>query len=310
MNVTHLTGLEGTNPLGFLAALGVQVAFASEPEQPRLWWSDDVVPHAIVDEDFTIARTARQAMKVFRQWKDSPAINPRRPDGSAMPKGDELKLTPDDMRVYLSLAEQGDSASTFVTALVAEGSLDRKGDVAKPSDFYFTAGQQKFLDTVRKVLEKTSRDEVLNGLEGPWRYESELPSLGWDVSDDRLYALRANNPSPEKKLTNPGPEALAVLGLSACPVFGRQSRTLTQGCSGSWKNGTFSWPLWRKPASPQGVKSLLAHAYSHDSMATDRGSWFLSWGVFRVLQSSIHRSGQGGYGTFSPPEVEWQSNRN
>ena len=30
MNETHLTGLEGTNPLGFLAALGVQVAFASE----------------------------------------------------------------------------------------------------------------------------------------------------------------------------------------------------------------------------------------------------------------------------------------
>ena len=41
---THLPGLEGTNPLGFLAALGVQVAFANEDEQPRLWWSDDVTP--------------------------------------------------------------------------------------------------------------------------------------------------------------------------------------------------------------------------------------------------------------------------
>ena len=27
MKGTHLPGLEGTNPLGFLAALGVQVAF-------------------------------------------------------------------------------------------------------------------------------------------------------------------------------------------------------------------------------------------------------------------------------------------
>ena len=309
MSGVHLTGLEGTNPLGFLAALGVQVAFVSEPEQPRLWWSDDVVPHAVVDGDFSVDRIACQAMKVFARWKESSAVNPRRPDGCPMPKGDELKLTRDDTRVYLSIAEQCDSAGALATALVAEGSLDRKGDVAKPSDFYFTAGQQKLLDTVRKVLEETTRDDVLNGLEGPWRYESELPSLGWDVSDDRLYALRANNPSPEKKLTNPGPEALAVLGLSACPVFGRQNRTLTQGCSGSWKNGTYSWPLWRKPASPYGVKSLLAHAYSPDSMTTDRGSWFRSWGVFRVLQSSVHRSDQGGYGTFSPPEVEWQSQR-
>ena len=52
MNQTHLTGLEGTNPLGFLAALGVQVAFASEGKQPRLWWSDDIIPHAVVDEEF------------------------------------------------------------------------------------------------------------------------------------------------------------------------------------------------------------------------------------------------------------------
>ena len=304
MNGVHLTGLEGTNPLGFLAALGVQVAFASESEQPRLWWSEDIVPHAIVDGEFSIGRIADQSMKVFEQWKDSPAVSPRRPDGSAMPKGDELKLKSDDIRIYLSLANRY-VGTDLIAALVAEGSLDNQG-VAKPTDLYFTAGQQKFLDTVRKTLEKTSLDDTVNGLEGPWVYNSKLPSLGWDISDDRVYALRANNPSPEKKLTNPGPETLAVLGLSLHPVFGSQGRTLTQGCSGSWKNGTYSWPLWHKPASPHAVKSLLAHAYSHDSTIADRSEWFRSWGVFRILQSSIHRSSQGGYGTFRPPNVVWQ----
>lgn len=314
MNEVHLKGLEGTNPLGFLAALGVQVAFASDPEQPCLWWSDDVIPHAVVDGEFSVERIADQAMEVFGRWKDSPAVNPKRHDGSTMPKGDELKLTPDDTRTYLSLAERDDSGSALVAALVAEGSLDNNG-AAKPSDLYFTAGQQKFLDTVRRVLGGVSLDDVLTGLQGPWSYQSQLPSLGWDVIDDRVYALRANNPSPEKKLTNPGPEALAVLGLSTYPVFarrgpgrGRQAsyRTLTQGCSESWKNGTYSWPLWHKPASPHAVKSLLAHAYSHDSTIADRSEWFRSWGVFRILQSSIHRSSQGGYGTFRPPNVVWQ----
>ena len=202
MSGTHLAGLEGTNPLGFLAALGVQVAFANEGEQPRLWWSDDIAPHAIVDEEFVIERIADRALDALAYWKDSLAANPKREDGSTMPKGDELKLLPEDIRAYLSQAARGDWSGGLATALVAEGSLDNQG-VAKPSDFYFTAGQQKFLDTARKVLGAAVREDIVTGLSGPWRYESELPSLGWDVADDRVYALRASNPSPEKKLTNP-----------------------------------------------------------------------------------------------------------
>lgn len=304
MNQTCLTGLEGTNPLGFLAALGVQVAFASEGEQPRLWWSDDIIPHAVVDEEFDLERIADQCIKVFALWRDSPAIAPKRPDGSDMPKGDELKLKPDDIRTYLQLIDQCDLAEGLRTALVAEGSLDNQG-VAKPSDLYFTAGQQKFLATARQILDGVSQCDLLSGLEGPWNYESVLPSLGWDVVDDRIYALRASNPSPEKKFTNPGPEALAILGLSLHPVYGSRDRTLTQGCFGLWKAGSYSWPLWSKPASPLVVKSLLAHAYV--PAVSDRDRWFRSWGIFRILRSPIRRSGQGGYGTFGPPEVAWQS---
>ena len=308
MNETRLTGLEGTNPLGFLAALGVQVAFAGEDEQPRLWWSEDLTPRAVVDEGFTVERIVDQALSFLVRWEESPAVNPRRPDGSAMPKGNELKLGPSDIRDYLrlSLADHGDddSSGALMSALVAEGSLDKQG-VAKPSDLYFVAGQQKFLDTTRKILRGTTREDIISGLVGPWNYTSELPSLGWDVVDDRVYALRANNPGPEKKLTNPGPEALAVLGLSLHPVFAGRERTLTQGCSGSWKAGHYSWPLWRRPATLHAVRSLLAHAHDHPT-ATDRRIWFRAWGVDRILRSPIHRSGQGGYGTFGPPEVAWQ----
>ena len=303
MNRTRLTGLEGTNPLGFLAALGVQVAFASEAKQPRLWWSDDIIPHAVVDKEFGIEPMVDQCIKAFSIWKDSHAINPKLPDGMPIPKGDELKLTPEDLRTYISLSDQSDSGDSLITALVAEGSLDNQG-VAKPSDLYFTAGQQKFLASARQILDGVSREDLLSCLEGPWNYDSELPSLGWDVVDDRVYALRACDPSPEAKFTNPGSEALALLGLSRHPVFGSGNRTLTQGCSGSWKAGSYSWPLWRKPASPHVVKSLLAHGY--DPGASDRDRWFRSWGIFRILRSPVRRSDQGGYGTFGPPEVAWQ----
>ena len=304
MNGVHLASLDGTNPLGFLAALGVQVAFASQSEQPRLWWSDDVTPHAVVDQAFTTDRIADQALRVFDEWIDSAATNPRHADGSALLRGDELKLTSDGIRTYLSQVWAGDSSAALATALVAEGSLDKQG-VSKPSDLYFTAGQQKFLGMVRQILGNASREHVLAGLDSPWRYESELPSLMWDVSDDRVYALASDDPAKERKLTNPGPEALAILGLSLHPVFAGRDRTLTQRCSGNWRAGFYSWPLWYKPASPFSVKSLLAHAY-HQPAAGVRHRWFRAWGIFRILQSPIHRSGQGGYGTFGPPEVIWE----
>ena len=293
-----LEGLEGTNPLGFFAALGIQVAFASESEQPRLWWSDDVTPRAVVDVDFSIDRIVDQALEVFVQWKDSPVMIPK------MEKGDELKLSSADLRTYLGQARNSDSVGILATALVAEGSLDNQG-VSKPTDLYFTAGQQKFLKMARDILERASREDLLTGLEGPWKYESNLPSLMWDITDDRDYALSAKNPSTDKKLTNPGPEALAVLGLSLHPVFAGRDRTLTQGCSGSWKAGYYSWPVWSKPASLNAVRSLLAHAC--EPTLASRYRWFRSWGVEKVFRSPIRRSNQGGYGTFGPPEVIWQA---
>lgn len=301
MKDTHLTGLEGTNPLGFLAALGVQVAFATKPTQPKLWWSDDVIPHAVTDH--TVDCIVEQVLDVLPVWKKSPAVNPTLPDGSPMPKGDELKISSDNIRRYLDQARLHQGVGDLGLSLVAEGSVDRQG-AAKPSDLYFTAGQQKFLASIRLIMSKVSDADVRTGLLGPWTYSSELPSLGWDVADDRTYALSSCNPSSEKKLTNPGPEALAVLGLSTHNVFARIGRTVTLGCSGTWKNGKYTWPIWNKPASPYSVKSLLAHAHTDGG---NRQGWFASWGIRAILRSTIRRSVQGGYGTFSPPEVVWQA---
>ena len=312
MNATHLTGLDGNNPIGFFAALGVQVAFASEAEQPSLWWSDDITPHAVVDGDFTINRIADQAIKISRQWAGSAFMRPRRPDGTDMPKGNELKLTPEDLRTYLGQTLANEPGSYLITALVAEGSLDGNG-LAKPTDLNFTSGTQFFLTIAREILGQASREDVLEGLAGPWRYSNKkISSLKWDISDDRQYALRAKKPN-DKKPTNPGPEALAVLGLSLHPVFARQGRTLTQGCSGSWGKGYYSWPLWRKPARPYAVKSLLAHAYhpesadpKHSRTAEDRKRWFRSWGVSTILKVAIERPRPSLYGQFRPPKVVWR----
>ena len=304
MKGTKLSGLDGTNPLGFLAALGVQVVFAEEYEQPELWWSDDITPRAVISQDFPIERVAERAVYAFEYWKNSSALNIQDVDGKNDPSLDDLKLKPAAIREYLSSGTSNDCSEELASALLAEGSLDNKG-AAKPSNLYFTAGQQEFLQIARKILDAATLEEVTTSLKGPWKYESSSPSLGWDVTDDREYALRASNPSNDTKLTNPGAEALALLGLTRYPSFAGRDSTLSQGCSGSWKKGSFSWPIWCQPATPYAVKSLVANAYDHPQ-PTKRTSLYGGWGVVKILKSPIRRTDQGGYGTFGPPEIVWE----
>ncbi len=308
MSGTKLAGLEGNNPLGFLAALGVQELFRHSENPPRLWWTDDAVSCAVVDIE--LDTIVERAMRVLPMWSAHRSLNPaidKKADSNA-------KFAPADIRRYLQVTQDGQPGSSLATALVAEGSLDNNKR-AKPSDLYFTAGQQKFLKMAREILRNVSPGEIQQGLTNPWLYNSKLPSLMWDVVDDRIYALAAFDPAGEKKLSNPGPEALAILGLSRHPVFGdeyrtsgrgKQGRTLTQGCSGSWKNGHYSWPLWSKPAGHRTVQSILALASgTTNKVLQARGVWYRSWGITQVMKSAIRRSDQGGYGTFGPPEMIW-----
>jgi len=315
MTGTHLSGLEGTNPLAFLAALGVQVLFEHEPEQPRLWWSDDVVPHAVIDSEYTVDRVADQAMEVFPRWLESPALNPDlKPKDNVKFKpedirkyNEDVKFRPEDIRKYLVTARQRDPGDTLAAALVAEGSLDNQGK-AKPSDLHFTSANQRFLKMSREILDAVAvnRDEIVQGLNGPWKYQSKLPSLMWDVIDDRIYALSSSDPAATKKLTNPGPESLAIFGLSYHPVFAGTKRTLTLGCSGGWKTGgSYTWPLWARPAGQGAVRSLLAQATAAGPVSSRQTGWYRSWSLSKVLRSNIRRTDQGGFGNFAPPETVW-----
>lgn len=304
---TDLSGLEGTNPLAFLAALGVQVLYDFEERAPKLWWTRDVIPHAVVDPEFDIGHIVEQALGMFPKWLESPALNP----GFGTKADSTAKFAPGDLQSYVKRTRPRQPGNSLAAALVAEGSLDGAGKAAKPSDLYFAAGQLRFLQIVRTILAKVDGEALEEALVGPWTYKSSLSSLGWDVTDDRIYAIAPANPAKEKKRTNSGAEALAVLGLSRHPVFagrdrGGRDRTLTAGCSGSWRRGgTYTWPLWGRPATPNAVRSLLAHATGGEREIGRRSVWYHGWGVFQVMQSVIWRSDQGGYGTFRPPQSIW-----
>ncbi len=300
-DVTLLRGLPGDNPLGFLAALGAQVALAEQGHDLRLHWTDDPIPRPVLSPACGLDKVARAVRAVAAAWLDGPAlneaINPR------------LKLEPEEIRDYLHRGRDAGSAGSLAACLLAENSLDNSRK-AKPSDLYFTAGQQKFVAMARAILGEVTEAEIVDDMTKPWSYRSERESLMWDTVDDRLHALSHADPtkSQNPKLTNPGAEALAILGLSRYPCFASPQGTLTQGCSGGWKRGWFVWPLWTAPATGRAVRSLLAQVGvpAETGAARRRTEWYRSWGLSRVMQSQIRRSDQGGYGTFGPPRVVWQ----
>lgn len=301
---TKLPGLPGDNPLGFLAALGAQAALSVNGAGHRLSWTNEPIPRAVITPAVTYEAIADAAKAVADDWLAGSAL-----DREIDPK---LKLKPPEIREYLEQGRMAGTIGVLASCLLAEDSLDDNRN-AKPTDFYFTAGNQEFVTIARTILGETRIDHIIDDLSGPWQYalhEQPLRSktLMWDSTDDRQHAYSAADPTnstANPKLTNPGAEALAVIGLSCYPCFAAD-RTLTQGCSGTWKSGSFTWPLWTVAATKRTVRSLLAQVTEPSGDDARRGDWYRAWGIGSVLQAQVHRSSQGGYGTFGPARVIWQ----
>ena len=280
-----LRGLDGTNPLGVLAALGVQAAFFGDDDPPNLWWSDDYTPCAIVDAG--VEEIANRAMARFAESARGAALSP---DMSAKGASALKFQTREAARRYLESARNaGDWDAALASALVCEGPLSGKGD-SKQTDFYFMAGPQQFLSIARKILSQVTERHVVENLMFPWKYRDsgKGASFSWDAAyEAEALSVRERG----GRYTNLGAEALALMGLSFHPVFGRR-RPATAGC-GSDRNGRFfDWVLWNRPASPDVTRFLSNMDYGDKRLAS-------RFGVFRLLRSRIRISDYG-YGAFSP----------
>lgn len=303
----ELPALDGTNPLGFLAALGVLDVLHRAGREPTVRWSADLVPtpvlRGVTGEDELVELIDADRAR----WADSVVL--RGPSGTPL---DDLKPPPGVPRdwagdVVGTLGESRADADLFC-ALLAEGAVDGKGN-GKPTHLHFTAGQQKFLVMVRELAGRVDAERIREAVFGPWREDSPLPSLSWSSHGERVYALRALNPSTEKRLGVPGADWLGFLGLVFFPTCalirnGAQQVTLrTTGCDRAWKRSHLRWPLWTVPLERDTVWSLVG-----DSAVVGQGrkpspDELRVRGVRQVMQAPIRRSDQGGYGSFGGASV-------
>lgn len=290
------TGLDGTNPLGFFAGLGVlSVCHRMMPDaRPTLRWTEGFDCHAVLGGVGDLDAVVDAVMADLEGWRTAPALYFDNGDG---PISDVKFANNDEVRAYLRACDEADDGGRSIglaTALVAEFVVDGQGK-AKPTDLHFLAGRQLFLVAARKLVEPgdgVKADDVRTAITGPWHRASALPSFMWDVNDDRVYALTGRNPAGITKPTEAGAELLALFGLACFPVQrepGRRDRLRQPGSAGGWKRGSFSWPLWSDPATLRSARALIG------TTAQPRT------GVSLRLESTILRSDQGGYGSFRPP---------
>jgi hypothetical protein len=192
-----------------------------------------------------------------------------------------------------------DWAAAFASDVVQ----DNKGNT-KPTALHFTAGQQQWLSMVHSLLHGVTTEDLREALVGPWGYLRELPVMGWDSTASRDYALRASDPSKDKKTGVPGADWLATRGLAFFPVSPRSvvrggERTTelqTTGCTGGWKTGKFTWPVWTVPLSRQMARTVVRL----EGLAELSEAQRIARGIGAVFQCKIRRTDQGGYGSFTP----------
>lgn len=294
-----LTGLDGSNPLAFLAALGaLHAADAVAPGAPRLSWRLHGVWRPVLHGAGADLAALADLLDADRErCRTEPALR------FTCARGDkaiaDVKAAPAELRAALLgwlTDARPDRRLTldWFTAFVSEGARDNNG-AAKPSALHFTAGQQKFLGAALELAHGATAADLRAALVGPWPYDAKLPVMGWDNTDTRDHALRASDPS-KLKLGNPGADWLALRGLAALPTAARGGRQHTAGCTGGWKTGRFTWPLWQVPLTVAELRPTLTtpDLAELDRHARDRR------GLGAVFQVQIRRSDQGGYGSVSP----------
>lgn len=302
MSELVLSGLDGSNPLGFLAALGALRSLEAQGEPARLsfrslgWWRP--VLHDCGDLDRVLALLDAERLA----WRDELAVRYSFVDDKGREQ-QEIKPPPAAWRETLQQALATGSRRSLdqLAAYASELVTDNNGNT-KPTALHFAAGQQRFLNVATELLDGVTPDMLREALVGP-AVDRPFKSFSWDASVSRDYALRASDPSSDKKLSQPGAEWLAFLGLSAFPVFPRSGpwglRLRTTGCTGGWKTGCLRWPLWTAPASGVTAASVIS-TFDHTALDATRRR---ARGIAIAFQCDIRRSDQGGYGTFNPAQV-------
>jgi hypothetical protein len=261
-----LRGLNGANPLGFLAALGTLrvLTRADASLRPQMAWQvreGAWRPGIQLSSTFNEEQFAHYVVDACDKVKCDAAFD----------LGDDLSVSADAYRTYASAAAHATSRSEFIHAefaacFASEILVNENGAIQDTALRTMSgAGHQHFLKTMRGLVTETRASHIEKALFRRWSYDDPVRnmSLRWDPIDDSRYALRWSDPSgdPERQRGGAmwGANRLAIEGLPLLPVMPATKQLETTGFRTAGSRGTFwTWPIWETPIGLDEVRSLVA----------------------------------------------------
>lgn len=302
-----LPGLDGSHLFGFLATYGLlrllqEASLRSREFRPHLSFDRHdfcAVLDGVPSADF-LDKTTRRELKALHDRLKTAFASINKPADLTREFVDAIAESNDDLNLD-DLAGMGcviGDESHESTLCAANG-----------------AGHQNLVLSMRDVLALTEEHPqvLLEAVQRPWRFEFELtpgdrkklnlgdrkPTLRLDPSDERLYALRLNNPTSNDASyrTELGAQALAAAAFGGLPVIPRQRNPVTVGSERRGVRTFFYWGLWSMPASYAAVRSLLMAGISAPEDARARG-------IFAAFRAA-RLTGAKGKLSFAPTEPWW-----
>lgn len=133
----------------------------------------------------------------------------------------------------------------------------------RATPFDMSVARQRFLADARKLAAGLAESRGADGaaayaeaLFGPWKYEDNQHSLGWDPSTMKLGAFTYKAPTA---MVNTGVRAAVWLAFESLPLFpcflrrGLETRSLRR----EGRAVEFCWPVWSPPISLQVLQTVL-----------------------------------------------------
>lgn len=309
MNEHLLIGMDAQNPLAFLAALGLlrvlEEVREDEEARPRLAFRDEGKPVPVLHSERSLAEIYKAVLKDAKSKAGQVTLGLAYDAEGKLTEPDakgavaDLRPSPQGARQFLEglHGKRVDRRSVDLAAAFFSELVQDNGGKTKPTALYFTSGQQKFLTMVNELREGLTQEHLEEALLGPWRSDAPLPSMSWDSTMSRQYALRATDPSGEKRGSVAGANWLAVIGLVFFPVQVQRGALVTTGVRGTWNDGALAWPVWSEPCTCDEVACLLRGNARKLTLGQRQ-----ALGIWQVYEAKINRFGQG-YGSFSPAAV-------
>lgn len=302
-------GLNGANPLGFLAAVGLLRTITRVSPGARLGFTDDGAFHAWLETDGPIEVSQVVAEDAAREAGSQPwRLSYDKQEKAGVKQVFDLKAPPAAFSRFLGAAidrwvagdpVQADYAAAFGTDVARDGNGN-----TKPTAFHFTAANQQFLDAVEKSRERVTAEWVALSLATPGATQPG-PNLRWDPDAERSRALMGVNPTSEGTVVNAPLEWLAFRALPLYPCVPIGKRVVTTGVTGRRQDELrFHWPLWAVGADIATVHSVVLSATGWVDALTSTTALQerRERGVIALCSSDIRRSAQG-FGNFGPAAV-------